>query len=180
MNFLYKGAYFRRFKPVCRLISGKTVTELCFGDIVVARYCKDHQIQWTGLDINPAFVHNAELHHFKASVADIRKTEIPAADTLVICGSLYHFHSTIDDLFLKMLNASGRIVLSEPVRNLSSGKGIIGKLAKASAKVEGEDQPFRYTEETLRVELERMRPILDFRYRIVERISKDIVILIEK
>lgn len=178
MNFLYKGNYTRRFDPVCELIQGKSVTELCFGDTIVAEFCKKKGISWQGMDINPRFVSNALEKGHNAKLADIRKINLPSADTVIVCGSLYHFYPQLESLFTQILMSSSRIIVSEPVINLSSRKGIIGKLAKGSANVEGEEQHFRFTEESLLAEMETLSKKLDFKYSVTSRISKDIIILI--
>lgn len=178
MNLLYKGNYTNRFDSVCEQIQGKTVTELCFGDTIIAAYCKKKGISWQGFDINRNFVNKALEKGFSAKHADIRNINLPSAETVIICGSLYHFHDQLEKLLTQILVASSRIIISEPVINLSSRKGIIGKLAKGSAAVEGEEQHFRFSEKTLLAEMERLSQKLSFKYEIAGRISKDIVIII--
>ena len=65
MSLLYSGSYYRRFAAVTKLIRGKKVTELCFGDTVIADYCRKHGIEWTGYDINPHFIKRAAAKKFK-------------------------------------------------------------------------------------------------------------------
>ena len=56
MSLLYKGNYYKRFEPILKQIEGKKVTEICFGDTLIADYCKKHQLGWTGIDTNAVFV----------------------------------------------------------------------------------------------------------------------------
>lgn len=181
MNLLYTGSYYKRFAAVCRLISGKKVTELCFGDTVIATYCLKNGIGWTGYDINPDFVKRAAVKGFDVHPGNIKSMkQFEKADVCIIAGSLYHFHTETDTLFEKMLSCAPKILLSEPVLNLSDRKGIIGKLARASADVNGAEQSFRYTEKTLVKELERLAKKMGFTFSIAGRIDKDMIIVIDK
>ncbi len=181
MQMLYKGNYYGRFGAVLKHVSENTVTELCFGDTIIAKHCKKEGITWTGLDINEAFVKKAMKKGFNASRSDISTLpSIPPADVVIICGSLYHFHSEVEELFIKMLAAAPTIIISEPVHNLSTHKGIIGKLARASANINGKEQHFRYTEKTLTDLLNILRDRLKFRFEITDRFSKDLIIVIKK
>lgn len=181
MNVLYKGNYYKRFESVCKLISGKNVVELCFGDTLIAGYCKQNEIRWTGIDINTDFVKNAQKKGFNAELSDIKLLdEFPTADTLIISGSLYHFHSDLETLFKKALSSSAYIIISEPVINLSNRKGFIGKLAQGSATIEKQKQHFRFTELTLLKTLESLSESLKFNYKVVERFDKDLIIVITK
>lgn len=181
MGLLYKGSYYKRFKPVLRHISGKKVTEICFGDTVIAEYCKKNNILWTGIDINQSFVKNAIKKGFKAEQKDIISPDkFPEADTCIICGSLYHFHEDLESLFLKMLDCAPQIIISEPIINLSNNKGIIGKLAKASANINGKKQMFRFTEKTMLETLDKLSINLFFEYTVVEQFEKDVIIVLKK
>lgn len=181
MSLLYKGNYYKRFEPVLRQISGKRVTEICFGDTVIAEYCKKESIDWKGIDINEVFVTNALEKGLSAERNDILSiAKLPQADTCIICGSLYHFNISLESLFIKMLESAPLIIISEPVLNLSNNKGIIGKLAKASASVDGKKQAFRFTEQTLLEALTQLSKKLHFEFEVVDRFDKDLIIVIKK
>lgn len=181
MSLLYKGNYYKRFKPVADQISGKRVTEICFGDVVIAEYCKSKSIDWTGIDINDAFIKNAQKQGLNAQKQDILDlNELPAADTCIICGSLYHFNNQLESLFVKMLACAPKIIISEPINNLSTNKGIIGKLAKASANVNGKKHDFRFTQESLLLALTELSNKLKFEFSVVGQLNKDIIIVIKK
>lgn len=181
MSLLYAGNYYKRFDEISKLIKGEKVVELCFGDTVIADFCKKNNIAWTGYDINPAFVKNAVQKGFDAHLADINKLDnFASCDICIIVGSLYHFHSDPKKLIRKMLLISNEIIISEPIINLSDRKGIIGKLAKASADVNGKAQAFRFTENSLLDLLENLSKELEFNYKIAGRLSKDINIVINK
>jgi hypothetical protein len=181
MNLLYKGNYTKRFEAVIRLLNEQSAVELCFGDTLIAEYCFKNKISWKGFDINEGFVEHAKSKGYNAVVSDIRATpSFGKAEVCIITGSLYHFHYDIETLLKKMFECAPRILISEPVINLTSQTGIIGKLAKRSASVNGTEQEFRYTEKTLISELESLSKKLKFTFTIRNRISKDIIIELNK
>ncbi len=181
MNIIYKGNYYKRFDKITALITGKNVTELCFGDTIIANYCKQNAIAWVGIDANKKFVQSAIEKKFNANFGNIEILEkFPASDTLIMCGSLYHFHQNLENLFLKMFTSSSQIIISEPVINLSSRNGFIGKLARVSASINGQKHSFRYTEQTLIKELDKLKNKIKFDYKIIVRFNKDLILLIQK
>ena len=181
MGLLYKGNYNKRFEHITPLISGKSVTEICFGDTIIADFCIKNDLIWTGIDINENFVKKALKKRYKAELADIQKLDkFPLGDTCILSGSLYHFHEETEGLFKKMLDCSPLIIISEPVINLTTNKGIIGKLAKASATINGKKQPFRYTHDSLIAELNLLSKKLTFNYKVIEQFNKDLIIVITK
>jgi hypothetical protein len=64
--------------------------------------------------------------------------------------------------------------------SVSNNKGIIGKLAKASANVNGKTQAFRYTEKTLLETIEELSKKLIFKYTVEQQFKKDLIIVIKK
>ncbi len=181
MNLLYKGNYKRRFAGICKLIFGTKVTELCFGDIIIAEYCKTNKIDWKGIDINEKFTSQAIKKGHNAELNDINRLEkFPKADTCIMCGSLYHFNGSLENLFSRLLECAPRIIISEPIINLSNSKGIIGKIAKLSATVKGQKQNFRFTKETLLETLSNLSAKFNFKFQIIEQFEKDLIILITR
>jgi hypothetical protein len=181
MNLLYAGNYYKRFDAVRKLIKADRVVELCFGDTVIADFCKKNKIDWTGYDINPVFVKNAVNKGYNAQLANINAgVNLNSADVCIMSGSFYHFHSDPKKILTKMLKCADQIILSEPIVNLSSKEGIIGKLAKASANVNGKEHAFRFTETSLLNLLNDLRNELKFTYEVAGRVSKDIIIVINK
>jgi len=181
MNLLYKGNYKRRFEGIFKLISGPKVTELCFGDTIIAEYCKTSKIDWVGLDINENFISQAIKKGYNAELNDIiRLKKFPKADTCIIGGSLYHFNENLENLFSKLLECAPKIIISEPIINLSNSEGMIGKIAKASATVKGQKQNFRFTKETLLETLSNLSAKFNFKFQIIEQFEKDLIILITR
>lgn len=180
MNTLYMGNYYRRYLPICELIKGN-VLELCFGDTIIADFCKKNNIQWKGIDINERFVDIARKKGFNAECDSVLSAKaFSVAETCVISGSLYHFHNNLEELFEKMLKCAPVLIISEPVINLGNCNGIIGKLAKSSATINGEKQTFRYTEKSLIDALNLLQLKFNFNYKIVNRFNKDIIIAVNR
>jgi hypothetical protein len=180
MNLLYAGSYRSRFKPVLSLIDGKTLLELCFGDTIIAQWCRRHHVQWTGYDINEKFVHCAKKKGFDARQADLKQyPELPFADVCVMTGSLYHFWGKEEQILRMILKASPKAIISEPVRNISSVQGFIGRMARRSA-AENDNSAFRYDRKSFIALMENLSHQIGFKYKIAGSFKKDLIVLITK
>ena len=184
MNVLYSSGYKKRFEKVIRVIEDwkpKSLLELCFGDVIIAGYCKLNNIKWTGIDCNQTFVKHAISKNLDAKEANLLTLpEFPKADVCVIMGSLYHFQSDIHSLLSKMLKATDRIVISEPVKNLSDRKNIVGRIARRSANAGSGNEYFRYDESRLIKVIEEESKKLKFNFKVIDSYKKDLIITIEK
>jgi len=180
MNLLYGFRYRQRFRDIIAVIPGNAVsiTELCFGDIYIAGECRRKEIRWTGIDINSAFVKFAGKKSYHAIHRDISiMDDLPPADVCIMSGSLYHFHFDLENIILKMLHSAPVVILSEPVINLSSGNGWIGKLSRRFTNAGKGHENFRFDEKILLETLEQYKLRLDFTYRTIS-VKKDMLIII--
>ena len=184
MNLLYSGGYKKRFQQIKQLIKTYNTTEileLCFGDILIAKFCKENNIKWFGYDLNEYFVSKAKNKSYEAKCVDLSTiSELPTMEICLIIGSLYHFHEEIHFLLSKMLNSSKIIFISEPIKNLSNSKNIIGWIARKSTNAGKGKIPFRYRENSLLEMLNEESKKLSFSYKIIGYYKKDIVLVIEK
>ncbi len=185
MNLLYAGNYTNRFTSILAALKNKgvsSVVELCFGDVIIAEYCKTNHIQWQGFDLNDSFVKYARNKGYAAELADVvKKEDFPAADIYIIAGSLYHFtRPELKQLLTKILLQTNLLIISEPVKNISSNKGLVGDLARRLSRTSKNEVSFRYTHESLSGALEDLKTDLDFNFKTIGYIKKDLVILIEK
>jgi len=182
MNLLYFGGYKSRFKLLFKyIIQSKSVLEICFGDIIIADFCRKNNILWTGYDINESFVNYAKIRGYNAVQSDVKEVEVlPVNDLCIISGSLYHFAEKTDLFFIKILNSSKRIIISEPVKNLSDNRGLIGFIAKHSANSGKGYKKFRYTEKTIIEMIEQQKIKHRFDYKILYKFRKDLIIEITK
>jgi hypothetical protein len=178
MHVLYSFKYRQRFDAVLKLVSEreKRVLELCFGDIYIAERCRKRGIEWTGVDINAGFVKYASDRGYNAYCTDLMELEeFPAADVCIMMGSLYHFHEDIESLLLKMLNSAPLVIISEPVRNLSSKKGMIGRISRKLTNAGKGPESFRYDMGNIIEILNNYSSILKYRFNVVS-MKKDIII----
>jgi hypothetical protein len=182
MSFLYLGGYRHRYQMLYKYIQPSvSVLELCFGDTFLAAYCKKNNILWTGIDINKGFTERAIRKSYNAIHDDIIELDVfPKADLCVMVGSFYHFAEFTDSIFKKILSASERVIISEPVKNLSDKKGLLGFIAKHSAKAGKKHEFFRYNDTSFLQLIEQKKNEYNFEYRIIERYRKDLVIEITK
>jgi hypothetical protein len=174
MNVLYGGQYRRRFQDILDLLGPdvRSVCDLCFGDTIIADSCRARGIEWTGVDLNRTFCDTARRRGHRVVHGSVFTADLPEADVFVMAGSLYHFHDRLPELFDRIWARTGRLVLSEPVQNLSSRSGLLGWWARRSANAGDGHQAFRFTEATLvdalRLEQAR-RPGLVYRVTAVGR-----------
>lgn len=158
VNVLYLGRYKERFKKVIALLDpakDKSVVELCFGDVYIANWCKEKNIQYVGYDINQQFIAEARKFGINVECADIRYLKaLPQSDVTIIMGSLYHFHDILDGLVSMVMSSSQRFIISEPIICLSSRNDFIGWLARRSANAGHGEEHFRYNKESLLAALE--------------------------
>lgn len=178
MNLLYKGAYRRRFLNIIQLLNPGTrsVFELCFGDTVIATWCRAHGIQWTGADFNQYLCSRARNLGFEAIQGDVLSMELPPADVYIIAGALYHFHEDLSQLFDSILRGTNHVILSEPVQNLSSEPGLIGWWARRSANPGTGHATFRYDKQSLLAAIQDQQNRKGFDLRLV---SSDRDLLLE-
>lgn len=151
MNLLYGFGYRRRFIPIVNNIGPDvhTVCELCFGDTLIASWCHRHNILWTGIDVNRRFCAHARKQGFNVIEGDIMSLEFPQADLYIVAGSLYHFHAQIELFFDRISQKTDRLILSEPIYNISSSNSIIGRIARKLANPGTGPAAFRFDEDSL-------------------------------
>lgn len=182
MNVLYAGRYRERFAPIVNHIHQtkvQSVLELCFGDVMIADYCRRNGIQWTGIDLNHSFVALAQRNHFNAIEGDITQgTVFPEADLCIMAGSLYHFHLQIGTVFRKVFRACPRFLVSEPVKNLSCSGGLLGYVSRRSANAGKGNEAFRYNPTSLQKMLDANRELFSFEYDVLGQGKKDMLILL--
>ena len=150
---LYRGGYGEVLAGVAaRIPAGASVVDLCGGhgrlffDHLQAKGCR-----YLCLDSNVTFVMAARNRGADARLFDVRNDEIPAADYVVMCSSLYHFHGDAPGLLARMRAAARRgVIVSEPVSNLSAHPlRALGGLANRLTDPGRGDFSFRYDQASL-------------------------------
>jgi len=183
ITFLYGGKYKERFYKVCSFLKDdeRKILELCFGDIIVADYCRDNHKDWTGIDVIEGFVVHAKQKGYLAQQADICQMDLlPVCDVCLMIGSLYHFADHLDKILPMMLTSSRRIIISEPINNLANRKDIIGTIASKMTAVNNKSVKFRYAKNTLLEQLDMLKNKMEFHYAILDEDRRDIILEIKK
>ncbi len=181
MNLLYGFGYKKRFRLIFPFINGSSVNELCFGDLIIARYCKINNIKWKGYDINKNFVENAMNENFDAVFCNLsEQLTLPKTDTAIILGSLYHFNHQSEHIYELMFASSKRIIISEPIKNISTQKNFLGRIASLISDTGNGAETFRYDERRLLKSFEK--PAKKYNFTIYKKFcfKKDIIIILDK
>ena len=62
----------------------------------------------------------------------------------------------LDEFLLKIMNSCSRLLISEPIHNLSNSAGLIGRIASHSANAGNGTEEFRYDKKELIKTLEEL------------------------
>lgn len=183
MQVLYAGKYFRRFDPVKKILKDnkiKSVFELCFGDTVIAEYCRKNGIEWKGVDGNETFVVRAKRMEFKAEMGHIHSNmEFVQADAVIMMGSLYHFKEDAFNLVKKSLENSKFVIINEPIKSYAQHK-TLGKAAAQLSNAGKGAENFRFDRKTLVALADSICTNSLYSYKIVHEGEKDMTLLFER
>lgn len=129
-KILYGRSYRYHYEALAREIGSSSLLELCCGDCQILDFYEGSS--YRGIDINPAFVEPAQRRGLDVSYGDIGSCDIPKAGCILIHNSLYQFYPQHEELIQRaMKSASEKVLISEPVINLSSSTN---KFIAAAAK----------------------------------------------
>jgi SAM-dependent methyltransferase len=136
MLALYGRHYGSRYRAIAELVpNGSSVLDLCCGPaLLYHRYLRQKLVRYTGLDVNTDFIDRLTRRGASGQVWDLRSDKaLPEADYVIMQASLYHFLPDPSPIMDRMLRAARRqVIVSEPVRNLSSSNSrwlaLVGKL----------------------------------------------------
>ncbi|MGI8902684.1 MAG: class I SAM-dependent methyltransferase [Solirubrobacteraceae bacterium] len=155
MRALYGRHYESRMVAVAEQVPiGASVLELCCGPgTLYLRHLRERTSGYIGLDVNERFVSALRGRGLDARRLDLSASDapLPAADVAIMQASLYHFPPDAGRILERMLAAAReRVIVSEPIRNLSTstlpGVARVGRRA-ANPGVGGHAE--RFTEATL-------------------------------
>jgi SAM-dependent methyltransferase len=155
MRVLYGRHYAARMRAVAEQVTpGASVLELCCGPgTLYRRHLRGRVAGYIGLDVNPRFVAELRRRGVDARVVDLARdaAPLPSADVALMQASLYHFLPQAHTIVERMLAAaSSRVIVSEPVRNLtSSANPVIAALGRRSANPGIGGAERRFSEATL-------------------------------
>ncbi len=137
MKIIYGRNFKARYEAIAKYIpEGASVVDVCCGDCYLYHnYLKFKKIDYLGLDVNPTFIVDAIRKGLKARLFDIENDPLPKADYIILQACLYQFIPRQNIILDKIFNsATKRIIISEPIHNLSNSKNpIIFFMAKIFA-----------------------------------------------
>jgi SAM-dependent methyltransferase len=151
---LYGRHLAARYRAVAGLIpAGSSVLDVCCGPGTLhERYLKPKNVDYTGLDLNPRFVARVSRLGGRGLVWDLNEDRaLPRADAVVMQAGLYQFLPDPGPVVRRMRAAAReRVVIAEPVRNLSTGNvPLFSAYARRHADAGLGPRPLRFTESTL-------------------------------
>jgi hypothetical protein len=113
MRLIYRGQYRVRYARILEVIGTgvASVCDLCFADTVIATWCRERGVRWTGVDLNPAFCQQARSLGFDVIEGDLLSSELPRADVFVMGASLYHFHAQLPELLDRVFAHTDRFIV---------------------------------------------------------------------
>ena len=166
MRALYGSHYSDRLRAVADEVpDGASVLELCCGPGTLFTSClRDRVRSYVGLDVNDRFVGALRRRGVDARVIDLSRSDLrlPRAEVVVMQASLYHFLPDAAAIVDRMLAAAtGRVVVSEPVRNLaSSANPVLRALGRRAADPGVGGGAQRFTEQSLQALMDRYCELL--------------------
>jgi SAM-dependent methyltransferase len=155
MRALYGRHYAERMHAVATEVPhGSSVLELCCGPgTLYKRHLRGRTSAYIGLDVNEQFAYALRAEGIDARQVDLQTSTdpLPRADVVLMQASLYHFLPHAELIVDRMLTAAlRRVIISEPIRNLScSQHPLIRRLGKRASHTGAEGGEQRFTEETL-------------------------------
>lgn len=158
MKLLYRGDLAAVSEQVAQQIpTGASVADVCCGTATLyfnqLQGRRDPEASYLGLDANGHFVMALRRLGIRTKRFDLLKEDVPEADYVVMCSSLYHFRAQETDIFNKLKKAARcAVIISEPVQNLSSHRfrPLAAFANFLTTPGTGADHQFRYDAESFR------------------------------
>ncbi len=163
MRALYGPHYESRMSRVAEQVPpGASVLELCCGPgTLYLRHLRERTSAYIGLDVNERFVAGLRAQGVDARRLDLASSAepLPSVDVAIVQASLYHFLPDATRILERMLAAAReRVIVSEPVRNLSaSSLPGVALLSRRVADPGVGCHAARFTEATLAKLMDRYR-----------------------
>lgn len=152
MRFLYGEHFEQRYEELAGVIpEGAEVLEVCCGDaFLYAKYLAKKNVKYRGIDVNAHFDSHNKALGVDFQLGDVFFDDIPDADYIIIQGSLYQFEPFCAEVVRKLLvKARVKLIICEPIRNLSSSSNRIIATAAAWASSIGQGAiHFRFNSES--------------------------------
>lgn len=154
MKWSYGGKFLRRYEALAGHIpENSELLELCMGDAWLYRhYLAGKNIGYRCADVNPVFVKAALEMGLPAQLLNMITDPIPAADHILLQGSLYHFIPHEQQMIGRLLEACRKsLIISESTENLSNAANPLkAKLGEYLSKAKAGQSKQKFTPGTLR------------------------------
>jgi len=113
MRLLYGKRWAVTYRDIAdRIPDGASVVDVCAGTSRIYRdFLRHRNIDYLALDFNLRLVMSTRHSGVRAQRFDIRHDDVPAADYVVMCSSLYHFRNTENEVVSKLLAAARKAVI---------------------------------------------------------------------
>ncbi len=152
----------RRFEALAeRIPEGGSLLDVCCGPATLFhRYLKQKGTDYTGLDINPAFIQRLSARGGTGLVWNLEEDRpLPRRQYVIMQSSLYHFLPDAAPIVERMLAAAEKqVLIAEPIRNLAdSPSALLAFLARKLTNPGTGDQPHRFNEPRLDALLQSYR-----------------------
>ena len=163
MRALYGRHYPARYEAVASLIpAAASVLDVCCGPgTLYERQLRKKHVDYTGLDLNPRFARRVSRLGGRGLVGDVAgERELPRADYVLMQASLYQFLPDPRPV-LRRLRAAARerVIIAEPVRNLSSSSfAPIRVLARRCTNAGQGARPLRFDTTSLDALMHSLEP----------------------
>jgi len=156
MRVLYGGHFRARYSAIAEEVPpGAAVLDVCAGDgYLYLRCLRARQVSYRALDISPELVRWMKRHGIEAYRFDVWRDALPAADVVIMQASLYQFLPDAARVIEKLLDAAReRVIIAEPIRNLSSSNNplvrLIAKRMTRPGEGDGQYEAHRFTSASL-------------------------------
>ncbi len=156
MRLLYGQNFRARYEALAAEIPpGAQVVDLCAGDAYLYRhFLRQKGVNYLGLELSPQFVAAGKSQGVPMREFNVWQDEIPTADFVLMQASLYQFLPQAETVVHKMLNAArSKVIIAEPIRNLSEEDSWLGRMSRIMTKPRTEDEAYsgaRFNEVSLR------------------------------
>ncbi|MFH0732354.1 MAG: glycosyltransferase [Candidatus Omnitrophota bacterium] len=170
MQLLYGKNFYARYKAIAEYIpEHSSVIDVCCGDgYLYYDFLKPKNIEYTGLDINVAFILDAQSKKVNVRLFDVKSDPLPKAEYIVMQASLCQFIPDQNIILEKLLNSATKaVIISEPIQNLSNSRNpIISFMVRKLAKLTTGSTVERFNEKSLEELFNKHNSLLKARFKI--------------
>jgi len=168
IRLMYGKNFCARYQQVANAIPANcSVLDLCCGDAhLYSHFLQQKNVEYTGLDTNPCFVKAAETKNIPIIKQTLTaQSSLPIVDIIIIQASLYHFINETPQFIQNLLaHAKEKVIITEPVKNLSSSSNpIIRFIAQRSGNTGEQHYAQRFIPESFTELCKQFEELIELR-----------------